>query len=108
VVARFLSPALLLQSMGETVAGTGQERWRSWLGQVDDHVRRRDAYFTAKVLDHANVTLPEVDIDLAPFRFREEPSGAQARRLVLPIIGLVSMVVAGIAICMRSTRRWRL
>lgn len=105
---RYLSPALVLQAIAEDVAGTRPERSTSWLGQLDQYVRRRDAFFSAKALGDANVSSREIDVDLTPFRFREERVASLAGRMALPIAWLLSIAIALVALCSRATRRWRL
>jgi ABC-2 type transport system permease protein len=104
-IARFLSPALLLQVIGDEVAGTGRDRWTRFLGQLDDYVRQQDAFFTRKILDNENITSADA-AGLIPFRYREEPTFAAVPRLVPPLIGLLFMAGALASLCTRVSRRW--
>ncbi len=107
-IAQFSSPALLLQTIGDDVAGAGQVRWKRFLGQLDEYVRQRDSFFIGKVLSNANVSLLDVDGHLRPFRYREESMAALVRRAAPSIVALISMVAALGLFCMRSVRWWRL
>jgi ABC-2 type transport system permease protein len=106
-ITRFLSPALVLQAIGDDLAGTGQHRWKSFLGQLDDYVRQRDAFLTEKVLSNANVSADDVDDKLPPFRYREEQLTVVLWRAALSLIALVAVASALGFACIRSIRRWR-
>jgi ABC-2 type transport system permease protein len=106
-VAQFLSPALLLQAISDDVAGVGRIRWEQFLGQLDEYVREREAFFTTKVLGNENVTSPDVGGSLVPFGYREESISAVTARVGLPIGALISIAGALVLLCARSAVRWR-
>jgi Domain of unknown function (DUF3526) len=106
-VARFSSPALVLQTMADDLAGTGQYRWKSFLGQLDEYVRQRDAFFVRKILSNVNVSARDVDGTLLPFRYREEPMTALVWRAAAPFTALIGVASALGLVCMQSSRRWR-
>jgi ABC-2 type transport system permease protein len=106
-IARFSSPALVLQTMADDLAGTGQHRWKSFLAQLDEYVRQRDAFFVGKILSNANVTAHDIDSALLPLRYREEPLPALMWRAALPLTVLASIASALSLACVPSTRRWR-
>lgn len=106
-VTRFLSPALVLQTIGEDVAGTGEHRRKSFLGQLDKYVRQRDAFFVGKILGDANVSALDVEGSLGPFRYREEPLTTLMYRAAFPLMAMALIVaMLGLA-CMRSLWQWR-
>jgi ABC-2 type transport system permease protein len=106
VLAQYLSPALTLRGIADDLAGTGRYRWRSFLGQLDDYVRRRDAFFRQKVLSNANLRAIDIGDALVGFGYREEPMIGTMRRVALSMLSLV-LVVASLGLgVMRSSRRW--
>lgn len=98
-IARFLSPALLLQTIGDDVAGTGPARWTQFLGQLDGYVRERESFFTEKVLGRANVSSHDLDGSLVPFLYREEPLTSLVSRVAAPIAGLIAMAAVLGLVC---------
>jgi ABC-2 type transport system permease protein len=102
---RFLSPALLFQAIADDVTGTGQERWKRFLAQVDDYVREQDSFFTRKILANQNVTSQEL-ATLAPFHFQEEESSAIVSRVAVPLSTLLIMAVGMWMLCIRWSRHW--
>jgi hypothetical protein len=105
-IARFSSPALVLQTIGDDVAGAGQGRWKRFLGQLDEHVRERESFFSEKILSNANVSSHDVDVHLVPFRYREEAIAPLVRQVVPSIVALIAMAAALGLFCIRSIRRW--
>jgi ABC-2 type transport system permease protein len=59
-VLRYLSPALVFESILDDLAGTGRPRWREFVAQVDTHIRRGRA---------------------TPFTFSEESTAGLLRRI---------------------------
>lgn len=105
-LARFLSPALVLRGLADDLAGTGQHRWQSFLGQLDESVRQRDGYFSRKVLDNANVPADDIGDTLEPFRYREESLGGMLTRAAFPLVSL-ALVAARLGLSVvRSSREW--
>jgi ABC-2 type transport system permease protein len=104
-IAKYLSPALVLRGLADDLAGTGQHRWQAFLGQLDEYVRQRDAYFSQKVLGAANVPAHDVGEALMLFRYREESLSTMMSRAAFPLASL-AVIAAGLGYCvMRSSRR---
>jgi ABC-2 type transport system permease protein len=91
---RFLSPAILMQAALNDIAGTGTERHRDYLGQVDAFHREWRDYFVPKIFAKAQIT----DFQQIPnFSYREEGTGITARRVLVAIVALLlPAVVIGI------------
>lgn len=104
--ARFVSPALLLQAIGDDVAGTSQARHARFIAQLDVYVREREAFFTGKILERANVTVEEVATHLVPFRYRDESIAAVVRRALPPVAALIAAAGVLVLLCVRALARW--
>lgn len=89
---RFLSPAILMQNALNDIAGTGTDRHRDYLAQVDAFHRQWRAYFTPKIFAKAVITNPEAN---PRFAYREEPTAAVAARV---LTGLVALLVPATAL----------
>ncbi|MFM8532424.1 MAG: ABC transporter permease [Acidimicrobiia bacterium] len=88
---RFLSPAILMQGALNDIAGTGTERHRDYLAQVDAYHQRWRDYFVPKIFAKALMA----DFDAIPrFEYREEPTGAVAARVAMALAGLLIPAVA--------------
>jgi ABC-2 type transport system permease protein len=105
-IARYCSPALLFQAIVDDAAGTGRHRWQRFVGQLDDYIRRRDGYFTRKILANEHITSADFGF-LIPFRYREEDTSDLFVRLVAPVIALLAMAGGLGTACFLASRRWR-
>jgi ABC-2 type transport system permease protein len=92
---RFLSPAIMMQGAVNDIAGTGSDRHRHYLAQVDDYHRRWRDYFVPKIFAKTQIQ----DFDAIPrFEYREEATGVVAARVGTALMGLVlPAVVIGAA-----------
>ncbi len=96
---RFLSPAILMQNALNDVAGTGTDRHRHFLAQVDDFHRQWRAHFVPMIFAKASVGSVE---SVPRFEFREETDATIAQRVMTAIIGLV---VPGVLFALLGLRR---
>jgi ABC-2 type transport system permease protein len=89
---RFLSPAIVTQAALNDVAGTSVVRYRYFLTLVDDFHQTWKSYFNPRIVQ--KVKLGANDYDRLPnFTFREEPSGAVARRIAIGLFGLLTPTI---------------
>ena len=83
---RFLSPAILMQGALNDVAGTGTDRHRHFLGQVDEFHAAWRAHFVSMIFSKAVVQ----SVDEAPrFVYQEETLAMVASRVAKTIAGLL-------------------
>lgn len=98
---RFLSPAILMQSALNDIAGTGTDRHRDYLAQVDVFHRQWRDYFVPKIFAKAQVT----DFTQVPrFTYREEDTSAVTARVGIALVGLL---LPGLAVGVAGLRRLR-
>jgi ABC-2 type transport system permease protein len=102
-MTRYASPALLMQSVFDEVAGTGRDRRLRFLGQIDTYVRERDDFFTRRILENRNITLADVST-LTPFRYVEEAPRSLWRRIVLPVTGIFAVCAGCLWAAMKSAK----
>jgi len=100
---RFLSPAILMQSALNDIAGTGTDRHRDYLAQVDAfHGEWRD-YFVPKIFAKALIT----DFDQVPrFSYREEPTAVVSGRVMVAMVGLLTPALLVGVVGLRRLRRF--
>jgi ABC-2 type transport system permease protein len=99
---RFLSPAILMQGALNDIAGSGTDRHRDYLAQVDAYHREWRGYFVPKIFAKAQVT----DFDSVPrFQYQEEPTGRVAARVGRGVAGLIVPAVL-LAFWGRRRLRW--
>ncbi len=89
---RFLSPAIVAQEALSDLAGTGLDRYRHFLGEVDKFHRGWQGFFVPLIFRQQSITAADID-RLPIFRFQEEPVGAVAGRVAGGLLGLVLPVV---------------
>ena len=100
---RFLSPAILMQDALNDVAGTGTDRHRHFLSQVDDFHRRWRGHFVPLIFAKASVQ----SVDAAPrFQFREEATAMVTARVAAGIAGLAIPAALCAWIGLRRLRRF--
>jgi ABC-2 type transport system permease protein len=82
---KFLSPAVLLQDALNDISGTGTERHRHFMAQVDRfHQRWRD-YFTPLIFQRVSFTAFD---EVPRFAYGDEATGAVAARIAWSLAGL--------------------
>ena len=82
---QFLSPAILMQGALNDIAGTGTDRHRDYLAQVDAYHEEWRDYFVPKIFAKTQIT----DFAGVPrFQYREESTGQVAARVALGVVGL--------------------
>lgn len=100
---RFLSPAILMQAALNDVAGTGTDRHRHYLAQVDAFHREWRDYFVPKIFTKTLIA----DFDSVPrFQYREEPVGTVASRVVAGVAGLLIPAIVLVVLGFRRMRRF--
>jgi ABC-2 type transport system permease protein len=100
---RFLSPAILMQSALNDIAGSGTDRHRHYLAQVDAYHQRWRDYFVPRIFAKAQIADFE---DIPRFAYQEESTGVVAGRVGVALAGLlVPAALIGI-IGMRRLRRF--
>lgn len=83
---RYLSPAILMQSALNDIAGTGTDRHRHFLSQVDAFHAGWRALFVSKIFSKALVQ----SVDEAPrFVYREEALRTVVSRVAMAVTGLL-------------------
>jgi ABC-2 type transport system permease protein len=95
---RYASPAILVQGALNDIAGTGPDRYRHFLSQVDNFHADWQSFFIPKVFQKAKLT--ESDYDALPrFAYVEEPAGAVAGRVTVPLLtlSLAALVIGPLA-----------
>lgn len=98
---RFLSPAILMQNALNDIAGTGTERHRDYLGQVDAFHRHWREYFVPMIFAKTQMT----DLDGVPrFSYHEEPDAIVGMRVGVAVAALLIPALI-IAVCGLSCLR---
>jgi ABC-2 type transport system permease protein len=83
---RFVSPAVLMQGALNDVSGTGHERHRAFVGQVDEYHAAWRSFFTPLIFKKARF----LDYAAAPrFTWTEETPGTVALRVWPNLVGLL-------------------
>ena len=77
---RFLSPAIVTQAALNDVAGASVARYRYFLTLVDDFHQTWKSYFNSRIVRKTQLSVGDYD-RFPNFAFREESSGAVARRV---------------------------
>lgn len=100
---RFLSPAILIQSALNDIAGTGTDRHRDYLAQVDAYHQQWRDFFVPKIFAKTVVA----DLDQVPrFAYREEATRVVSSRVGVTLAGLLLPAVAIGIIGLRRLRRF--
>lgn len=89
---RFLSPAVLLQSVFYDIAGTGLARYQHFLAQVDGFHRNWQGFFSPRVFEKRALSGGDLD-QLPGFAWREEDIGALIGRTLWPALLLLAVAV---------------
>lgn len=86
---RFLSPAILMQGALYDIAGSGIDRYKHFLTQVDEYHQEWKGFFAPRIFQ--KVALSVSDFDRLPdFAYREQSIGEVARQAVIPSILLLA------------------
>jgi ABC-2 type transport system permease protein len=104
---RFVSPAVVTQAALNDIAGAGVARYRHFLALVDDFHQSWKSYFNPRVVQKAKLGAGDYD-SFPVFAFREEPSGAVARRVAVGLIGLLAPTLIVGWLALRALRRYQL
>jgi ABC-2 type transport system permease protein len=100
---RFLSPAILMQGALNDIAGTGTDRHRHYLAQVDAYHRQWREYFVPRIFARTQIT----DFDEVPrFTYREETTAVVAARVTVALLGLLVPALAVGLLGLRRLRRF--
>jgi len=100
---RFLSPAILMQSALNDIAGTGTDRHRDYLAQVDAYHQQWRDYFVPKIFAKTLIA----DFDQVPrFGYREEATSVVSARVTVALAGLLVPALVIGAIGLRRLRRF--
>jgi ABC-2 type transport system permease protein len=104
---RFFSPAIVIQAALNDIAGTSAARYRHFLTLVADFHQEWKSYFNPRIVQKARFGAGDYD-RFPSFAFREEPSGAVARRVAVGFIGLLlpALIIGWLAL--RALRRYPL
>jgi len=102
---RFLSPAVVAQAALFDIAGTGEHRYKHFLGLTDAFHRDWRTHFYRYIL--RNASLAPQDIDLFPrFRFEEEPWSTVASRSTTGLLALLFLTITAGAVAVWKLRRY--
>ena len=85
---RYLSPAIVTQFAFNDLAGTGPDRYASFLTQVARYHRAWRDFFSPRILRKVRITAPDLD-SLPTFGFQEEETMIVLSRVIAPLAGLV-------------------
>ncbi|MGD9904434.1 MAG: DUF3526 domain-containing protein, partial [Vicinamibacterales bacterium] len=94
---RFISPAVLMQTALNDVAGTGVARHQAFMAQVDAYHRTWRGHFTPLIVART----PVLDYRALPaFAYQEEALGGVGARVALGLVGLLlpAAVIAWLAV----------
>jgi ABC-2 type transport system permease protein len=100
---RYLSPALVLRSVLDDVAGTGHARHAWFVDQVDDYHRAWGEFFTPLLLTNGRVERFE---DVPAFTFVEEEAQTVVRRAAPGLTALGALTGALAWFSARAIRRY--
>jgi ABC-2 type transport system permease protein len=104
---RFLSPAIVTQAALNDVAGTSVARYRHFLALVDDFHQTWKNYFNPRIVRKAKLGADDYG-GFPNFTFREEPSGAVARRIANGLFGLLAPTLLIGWLGLRALRSYQL
>jgi ABC-2 type transport system permease protein len=102
---RYLSPAILMQSLLYDITGAGAERYQHFLRQVDEYHQSWRGYFTPRIFEKRALSSGDL-AGLPQFRFAEESVGAVIQRTSWPGLAMIfTTIVIGYA-GLRGYRRF--
>lgn len=102
---RFLSPAIVMQETLNDVSGTGNARYKHFLGQVKSYHADWQNYFIPRVFQRTKLTA--ATYDAAPrFDWQEEIPNVVARRVLFGLLGIIAFALAVAAVGLSAIRRY--
>lgn len=101
---RVVSPTLLFQSALNETTGAGNDKYKSFLTQLDGYIRERERFFSQKILQRENIYATEVD-HLPPFDYRAEPISEVMKRILTSLIAIVTATLGLLWLALRSLQR---
>jgi ABC-2 type transport system permease protein len=102
---RYLSPAILMQSLLHDASGAGVERYQHFLRQVDRYHETWRGYFAARVFEKRALASRDL-ADLPRFQFVEEDVRAVADRVMWPSLALAALTTLIACAGLRAYRRF--
>ncbi len=89
---RFVSPAIVMQSLLYDITGTGIERYQHFLAQVGDYHQRWQQYFSPRIFEKRALTSGDL-ASLPQFAFAEEATLTVAQRALWPCAFLAGLTL---------------
>jgi ABC-2 type transport system permease protein len=80
---RYLSPAILMQSLLYNASGAGVERYQHFLRQVDEYHQSWRRYFSPRIFEKQALSSGDL-AGLPQFQFEEESATAVIKRVLWP------------------------
>jgi ABC-2 type transport system permease protein len=97
---RFLSPAILTQSVLNELSGSSAERYKRFMAQVDVYLRDWQAFFYPRIF--AQTRLTGSDLGQAPrFQYMEETRHEALSRLFMTLGAVLAMTLAAAVLAFR-------
>jgi ABC-2 type transport system permease protein len=87
---RYLSPAILMQSLLYEITGAGVERYQHFLRQVDRYHQNWRSYFSPRVFEKRALASGDL-ASLPQFQFTEEDVSAVTNRVLWPGLAMVML-----------------
>ncbi len=104
---RFLSPTMVVDNAMTAIAGTGLDRYRHFLNQVDQFHQRVRAYYVPKVFERTRLT--EADFSTMPrYQWTDENRTTVVRRIWISIAGLLLPMLLLLTVGLMRLRRYPL
>lgn len=103
--ARLFTPALLMQTALEDLAGTGLPRWQQFRAQTLAFHRQWQDYFITRQIRQQRLTATDVQ-SLPVFAFQEEPRASTRSRVLTALLWLLVPTVVLWALGLARTRRY--
>lgn len=103
---RYVSPAITAQLAFNDLAGSSSQRYRHFLSQVDDYHLRWREFFVPRIMARQKIAVADLD-RLPAFEFREEETGAVARRVQAGVLGILLPGLALLVPALQRLRRYR-
>ncbi len=102
---RYVSPAILMQSLLYNITGVGVERYQHFLRQVDEYHQSWRRYFSPRVFEKRALTSGDL-AGMPQFQFAEESVGAVIRRASWPGLAMVLLTTLIGYVGLRGYRRF--
>lgn len=104
---RFLSPAVLIQSVLYDLAGTSLFRYQHFVELTEDYHRTWRAHFNPLVSQGVRLTPASIE-QMPRFTFREEPFSGVLARVATSLAGLVAVTLIVMLLALRGLRKYPL